>query len=359
MGHSLSKRHLRSGLAIVPGDARSVVAVFENQGHWACLSLTAEEDGATMGIYLDGLDFRLREYAERAAEAICRSWGKKLASFRARQWFTQEPDIGCGTVAVAHAALVVGGQHVASMQALRRLHSNLLAISPTHGLHAGRGDLAKKEHNTLKDLLLGKGVPEEKVADRIKDICKKVGVSEVAKAMNAASPWQQMKAIASRPGNMFRLVHPEELQQKIREKAAETLGAVPQGGRKKRKQVAPGRTAPALYVEPKALSLVEGSFSAADGQAMHQIKFEEVTADSHGLAFCTCAQAAPFLQGEVLSADPLCLVTQRYAVSAGEDLRTGVHNLASADPLFSIELLLANKVPNLSPYQPQKAKQVS
>ena len=127
--------------------------------------------------------------------------------------------------------------------------------------------------------------------------------------MNAANPWQQMKAIASRPGNMFRLVHPEELQQKIREKAAETFGAVPQGGRKKRKQVAQSRVAPALYVEPKALSLVEGSFSAADGQAMHQIKFEEVTADSHGLAFCTCAQAAPFLQGEVLSTDPLCLVT--------------------------------------------------
>ena len=220
-----------------------------------------------------------------------------------------------------HAALVVGGQQVASTQALRRLHSNLQAITPTQGLHVGRGDLTQSEHTALKDLLLSKGVPAEKTEERIKDICKKVSAGEVVKALRATNPWQQLKPIASKPGNMLRLVHPEELQQKIREKAAESFGAVPQGGRKKRRQAAQGKGAPALYVEPKALGLVEGSFTAADGQAMHQLKFEDVTADSHGLAFCTCVQAAPFLEGEVLSTDPLCLVTTN---ALPQDIKTSL-----------------------------------
>ena len=103
---------------------------------------------------------------------------------------------------------------------------------------------------------------------------------------------------------------PEELQERIRQKAESEFGAaVPQGGRKKRRQAGASKPIASLQVNPDHLVLAEGSFVAADGQSMHQIKFVEVVTDAHGLAFCTAMQAAPFLTGNSISSDPLCLVT--------------------------------------------------
>ena len=174
----------------------------------------------------------------------------------------------------------------------------------------GRGNLTAEETQRLQELLVEKGAPKTKSAERLQALVQKVGVTAVAQVLQAQNPWRQLKAIASRPGQVFRLILPEELEAKIREKASSSDGAaVPERGRKKRRQALMGKATPALSVDPELLSIAEGSFVAADGQTMHQIKFNEVATEAHGLAFCTAAQAAPFLQGEPLSTDPLCLVT--------------------------------------------------
>ena len=298
----------------VPMQARSFVGLFEARGHWACVSLTADDKDQVQGIYLDGMGFSLQSEAAEVAKVVCRVWGKSLISFECRQWFSQEDGISCGAVAVAHAALVVGGQQATSLQALRRLQNCLMPSVPSTCLHAGRGGLTAKEAQTLSALLVSKGVPSDKAEERSQDLVKKIGRITVVQALNAKQPWQALKAAASRPGTAFRIISPTELEAKIREKAVEEHGAaVPNGGRKKRRQVALSKAAAPLIIDPQSLLLTDGSFCTQDGTGLHQIPFEEVTNEAHGLAFCTAEQALPFLQGDPLSTDPLCLVTTSEA----------------------------------------------
>ena len=289
---------------------RSFVGAIEACGHWACLCLTADDQGGVEAIYLDGLGQQLFDFAQRAAVAVCLYWGKEFRVLKYRRWFSQDDGISCGTVAVAHAALVVGGQQAASVKALLRLQANLESCTPALCLHSGRGGLSAAEAAKLSALLVSKGVPPEKAEERVTDLTKKVGASALIQALQSPKPWPSLKAAASKPGSSFRLILPEELEQKIREKAADTYGAaVPQGKQKKQKPDSAKRGFPQLEVDPRSLVLAEGSFVTSDGNPVHQIRFDEVASDAHGLAFCSASQAAPFLQGNPLSADPLCLVT--------------------------------------------------
>ena len=291
-------------------DKSSFVGAIEAGGHWACICLTSNDRGDVEATYLDGLGQELLEFARQAAQAICLYWGKDLKIIKHRQWFCQADGINCGTIAVAHAALVVGGQQAASVQALLRLQTNLESSTPVHCLHSGRGGLSAAEAAKLSALLVSKGVPPEKAEERVTDLTKKVGVSALVQALQSSKPWPNLKAAASKPGSSFRLILPDELEKKIREKALETHGAaVPQGKQKKQKSESFRKGAPHLEVDPRSLALAEGSFVTTDGSTVHQIRFEEVASDAHGLAFCSATQAAPFLQGDSLSADPLCLVT--------------------------------------------------
>ena len=209
---------------------------------------------------------------------------------------------------MAHAALVVGGQQASTLASLRRLQTSLSEPHYATCLHVGRGDLSAAEAAQAAALLVSKGVPADKAESRVADLAKKVGAAAVAQALKASNPWQNLKAAASRPGCSFRIILPEELEMRIRAKAADEHGAaVPNGGRKKRRQAAAKK--PELRIDPAALQLAEGTFCAEDGQTMHQISFEEVTLEAHGLAFCSAEQAIPFLQGAALSTEPLCLIT--------------------------------------------------
>ena len=295
---------------IFPKDMHSFVGVFEARGHWACLSLQQTQAGTVEGFYFDGTSFALLPYARDLAAAICQSWGKQLSSLVCQQWFAQAFGLSCGTIAVAHAASVVGAQHDRSIQALRRLQDDLQVHAFEFCLHTGRGELSASDAASLAALLVSKGVPADKAGGRVTELAKKIGATAIVQALQAKNPWQCLKAAASRPGSIFRLVAPDELEAKVREKAAETFGAVvPQGRRKKLKQAVAKKSGSDLVVDPQSLLLTEGSFITPDGEGVHQIGFEEVTNEAHGLAFCTAEQALPFLQGELLSTDPLCLVT--------------------------------------------------
>ena len=250
------------------------------------------------------------DFAKQAATAICHYWGKELRAIKHRRWFCQDDGINCGTVAVARAALVVGGQQAASVKALFRLQANLVSSTPALCLHFGRGELSAAEAAKLSALLVSKGVPPEKAEERVADLTKKVGVSALVQALQSTKPWMSLKAVASKPGSSFRLILPEELEQEIREKAVDTHGAaVPQNKHKKQKPGSTKKVPQRLEVDPRSLALAEGSFVTPDGSAVHQIRFEDVASDAHGLAFCSASQATPFLQIASLSADPLCLVT--------------------------------------------------
>ena len=208
---------------------------------------------------------------------------------------------------MAHAALVVGGQQASTLASLRRLQTSLSESHYATCLHVGRGDLSAAEAVQAAALLVSKGVPAEKAESRVADLAKKVGAAAVAQALKASNPGQNLKAAASRPGCSFRIILPEELEMRIRAKGADEHGAaVPNGGCKKRRQAAAKK--PELR-DPAALQLADGTFCAEDGQTMHQISFEEVTLQAHGLAFCSAEQAIPFLQGAALSTEPLCLTT--------------------------------------------------
>ena len=103
----------------------------------------------------------------------------------------------------------------------------------------------------------------------------------------------------------YMLVKSDELQSKIRDRAAEKFQIQPS---QKRKQKNKSREAD-IRVDPTQLLLIPKTFSA-EGEEVSQIDFADVTTGSTGLAFATVADLVPYLQaGELLSKKPLGILT--------------------------------------------------
>ena len=77
----------------------------------------------------------------------------------------------------------------------------------------------------LSRLLLSKEVTESQVQDRAQMVIDKLGQGQVQQALKNNNPWATLKAIASKPGRMFRLVTEEEQQAHIAQRAKTKHGA--------------------------------------------------------------------------------------------------------------------------------------
>ena len=149
----------------------------------------------------------------------------------------------------------------------------------------------------LTQLLIEKGVPVDKAEERASMGIKKIGIKEVVDALNNKNPWLYLKGVASRPHISFQWLKADELQTKIKARAASKFAVQPADKRKKKA----GRSAQdtPLLVDPSQLCLVPNTFFAA-GKAVAQIPFDQIGSMAEGLAFATVADVAPFLSAGVL-----------------------------------------------------------
>lgn len=218
----------------------------------------------------------------------------------------QHQPASCGTVMLGHFGLVIGFLDPARALDFEELHAQLVSqdqhlLYQQRSEHIGYG----KDQQLLARLsaiLVEHGVPPDRVEERATMGLKKVGAAELAAALDSNNPWAYLKAIGSRPHVAFHWLKADELQQKVRERAESKfkIQHKPKTTKPTKKE---GQTP--LWLDPAQLQVVSGTFYAQDCE-VSQIPFTEVTRDASGLAFCSVAEAIPFLrEGKSLSDKPL------------------------------------------------------
>ena len=218
----------------------------------------------------------------------------------------------CGTILLGYLALALGLLHSRVVPCLEDLHAGYALLSAfsvsTDVSLCGFGKRSPQEQSVLHKLevlLKEKGVPADRVEERANLGLQKLGVKELDDAFQSANPWTYLKAIASRPHVSFQWIRADELQSKIAARAASKFQI-----QKHKTKSGPKKSPPApLWVDPEQLVLVAGTFVAQD-QALGQIAFSDISQSATGLAFCTVADALPFLRaGKHVSTKPLGILT--------------------------------------------------
>ena len=280
--------------------------------HWWLMACELS-DGAFTIDFIDGFS-RLGEPLVHQ-EIICWLQHQLRCTCSATRFYkgiTQSLHGSCGTLMLLHLGMVLGLVAPQVDDDLEAYHVSLQQLARALGLHygfPGFGFQPSEAQITLRlsQLLVEKGVPSARAEERAVMGMKKVGATEIQQALDSANPWMYLKAIGSRPHVSFQWLKADELQSKIRSKAASKFAIQP--SEKRKKKIAKFGPEEPLFVDPAQLQLVPKTFFAK-GLDMPQIAFADVCPQAHGLAFATVADLAPFLQaGVVISDGPLGILT--------------------------------------------------
>ena len=260
--------------------------------HW-CLLVLRRDTNALAPLYLDCIPDRCTVVAQHLAQALAAGIGLPLLPFQAGTWWAQNLPNECGTCLLAHAHTLFLGPSSSSYH----WAVEFVAMHQEPGMFQGSGGLSEEQRARLKSLLAEHGVSNDQLEARVTASVEWVGATFIAAALLAKTPWQSLKAAASRPGVSFRWVTPEELQQHILSRTEQKFGAtIPHA--KTKKSRGKGHKPPqssSLHVDPACLQLTAGSFVSSGGEPLAQLSYAEVGAQATGVCFCSPAQAAPFI----------------------------------------------------------------
>eukprot|EP00435_Cladocopium_sp_Y103_P042190 s1404_g11.t1 len=172
-------------------------------------------------------------------------------------------------------------------------------------LYAGGPDDPSQQ---LATLLATKGVPAVSSSDRAKLIISKLGLRQVQTILKAKNPWADLKAAASKPGTMFRLVTQEEQKLYVAERAKTKHGAKI-ANHKGKKQARNQQHNHPLHLDPLQFVLDSNHFKDSHDLPVQQISYEDVEAEARGIALCTVDMARAFLERpDSISTDALALL---------------------------------------------------
>ncbi|CAE7655752.1 unnamed protein product [Symbiodinium sp. CCMP2456] len=288
---------------------QALLAPFVDNGHWTLLVLRTS-GRIVQAQAFDGIPGRNTDGAYTLAKSLCFLGGCDLDSFSEKTIWNQVRPSDCGAIVLAHALSLSPDCDCDNL--LQTAAAFLSALPPLPSDLWGCGGLAPEQEQELQNLLVQKGVPHELVASRVQSAVAKVGAGALAGALQQKNAWQALKAVASRPGSLFKWVQADELQAHIERKAQDRFGTEVSKPRQKKQKAAKRPIAAPLHVDPNQLQLAEGSFVATSGAPLKQLAFNEVQAQASGICFCTTAQAGPFLSmGRNLSVDALALAPLR------------------------------------------------
>ena len=149
-------------------------------------------------------------------------------------------------------------------------------------------------NDPLAILLASKGVPDQSVQERAQMVRDKLGVAQIQQILTSSNPWASLKAAASKPGRMFRLITEDEQKEYVNQRAKTKHGAK-LSNVKQKKQALQLRQQP-TQLDPDHFQLDSQHFQDADGNPVKQILFQDVETDQAGIAFCTTNLAKHFLE---------------------------------------------------------------
>ena len=279
--------------------------------HWSLLVLVRAGAGTCRAVLWDGVHGRNTAQAQGLATFIAGLHGLVMQDLSESQLWSQVDCLSCGTVLLAHAVAFLSGDLTAHPVFLEDASRFVKGFPAHQGMIFGKGGLNEAQDFELKGLLVEHGVPEAAVAQRIQDAIKVLGPGPISTALGTKNSWQALKAIASKPSNMFRWVKSDELGQHIEHKAAQRFGvAVPKAKNKKQAKRAGQPTLAPLHIDPLQLQMTQGSFIASSGERLSQLALSDVISQASGVCFCSVHQASHFLTHyETISTEALCLIT--------------------------------------------------
>ncbi|CAE7940377.1 unnamed protein product, partial [Symbiodinium necroappetens] len=279
--------------------------------HWSLLVLVRAGAGTCRAVLWDGVHGRITAQAQGLATFIAGLHGLVMQDLSESQLWSQVDCLSCGTVLLAHAVAFLSGDLTAHPVFLEDASRFVKGFPAHQGMIFGKGGLNEAQDFELKGLLVEHGVPEAAVAQRIQDAIKVLGPGPISTALGTKNSWQALKAIASKPSNMFRWVKSDELGQHIEHKAAQRFGvAVPKAKNKKQAKRAGQPTLAPLHIDPLQLQMTQGSFIASSGERLSQLALSDVISQASGVCFCSVHQASHFLTHyETISTEALCLIT--------------------------------------------------
>eukprot|EP00438_Fugacium_kawagutii_P015809 Skav206885 [mRNA] locus=scaffold3287:68732:72739:+ [translate_table: standard] len=295
------------------GTSGGIALFVEHCGHWVVLHAsptTAPEASGLLWTLFDGQlhsqhASEIAEVAYGLAVMFSDILGRSFRGFEVSRIYVQRCAHTCGTLALAHLAYLTNGGGYTDDEE-EYTHNILLNLQ--HELPDIEGFGSDSTLDDLTQLLHDKGVPRENAQDRAKQVLAKLGPQHVRQCLSERNPWAALKAAASKPGTMFRLVTTDELNRYVASRAKGQHGADIRNHKQKKKT--PNKfDSTVVQVDPSRLVLNSEHFQDEDDEAVPQISFAEVEADQRGIALCTLQQAYPFLEmKKSISTDALALV---------------------------------------------------
>ena len=319
--------------------SKMLFVIFQAKGHWGLLR------GAVCGdklswTYFDGLRHPLQQQAILLARALTKHFGLSNASWKNASWISQLEPHTCGTIAIGHMAKCLGLEGSFDTDSIGMLHGLFACRNHKASWISGLGPAALDLQANLAAVLATKGVPLDSAASRATAAIQRLGATEVEQALQQKNSWQALKGLTTKPGKNFQFVLRTELQANIEAKAANKHGASISSKKKEKRQ--PRKDGPAQWnLDPKLLRLDPAHFEDEDEQPLEQIGLSNVVADARGIAFCTVAEAMPYVrESKTISTDALALLiledipSEHRAQANISSLRFPATFIPTEDPLL-------------------------
>ena len=102
----------------------------------------------------------------------------------------------------------------------------------------------------LADLLATKGIPNLGTFERAQLVLNKLGLTQVGNIMRGKNVWAALKAAASRPGHLFRLVTADERAAYVAKRTKTKHGAQESNHRSK-KSAKPAKSVGPIHIDPE------------------------------------------------------------------------------------------------------------
>lgn len=143
----------------------------------------------------------------------------------------------------------------------------------------------------LTQLLKEHGVAENAAYERAQTVLEKLGRASVLNALRSGSPWRDLKYAANHLSPKLQLVLSSELQDLIKQRAANPKPIVT----KKAKQPKP-KAAPVCHVTAADVQVPDGMFKEGTDVPLTQINSSMVGPDARGILVVDPFEAVPYLK---------------------------------------------------------------
>ncbi|CAJ1441997.1 unnamed protein product [Effrenium voratum] len=284
-------------------------AIFAYNGHWALLECICFGGGFVACVY-DGIPGHARPGALALVRFLGVAWNLQCWNFGEMSILAQDDPHTCGTIALFHLSWRLD---LTMYQPIALAHQLILEGSQDRTcqiIASGPTSAEERVIASLVPLLVEKGVPADRAAERAQQAIHKIGLGDLRQALESKQVWASLKAIGSRPSINFMFLKHDELMEKVRLKGESKYGLQISTSAKRKGQQVRQAVHPVPQVCPGDLELLPGSFLAEDGTQVGTLAISKVTKGQNGVAFASIMDASPYLRdGTPLNHGPLAILT--------------------------------------------------